>query len=338
MEHHALWLVAINTLLHEIGVPLPLMPTLLVAGAEAMSGGAHPLLVVAIVIVATLLGNSLWFAAGRRYGLSTLKFLCRISLSADSCVTRTERSFGRWGGSSIVVGRFIPGASLLAPPLAGALGMSWSRFISLSAVSAALWGLIVVGTGMLLHRQLGLAIRTLDAFSHEALATIIVLFAVCIAWLWWKRARAAHKREVRRITVDELNALIDRWEAPVVVDVRASSTRRIDRRRIPGAIALELQVIEKGRAHLPREREVVLYCACRDEATAAHAARLLRARGYGRVRALLGGLEAWVGAGYAVDVDHGSEPVERRRSSNDASPRRRKEDTCDGGVLGHALN
>lgn len=161
MEQEALWLVAINTLLHELGVPLPLMPTLLVAGASAMSGGAHPLVVVAIVVVATLLGNSLWFAAGRRYGSSTLKFLSRVSLSAASCVTRTERSFGRWGGSSLLMGRFIPGASLLAPPVAGALGMNWSKFITLSAVGAALWGLVVVGTGMLLHQELDAAIRVL---------------------------------------------------------------------------------------------------------------------------------------------------------------------------------
>ena len=267
MGQDALWLVALNTLLHEIGVPLPLMPVLLVAGARAMTGSADPLAVVATVVVATLLGNSLWFAAGRRYGLSTLKFLCHVSLSVDSCVTRTEQSFGRWGGSSIVVGRFIPGASLLAPPLAGALGMSWSRFIALSAVSTALWALIVVGTGMLLHQELDFAIQALDAFSREALATIIVLFAVCAAWLWWKRARAVHQPEVRRITVNELNAVINRGEAPVVVDVRASSARRIDRRCIPGAIALEPHAIEKGSFHLSRPSGTIFDTSCPDPKT-----------------------------------------------------------------------
>lgn len=326
MEHDALWLVALNTLLHEVGVPLPLMPTLLMAGAGAASGGAHPLALVAMVIVGTVLGNSLWFAAGRRYGSSTLRFLCRISLSADSCLTRTEQSFGRWGGSSIVLGRFIPGASLFTPPLAGALGMSWSKFIALSAGGAALWALIVVGTGMILHQQLDSAIRLLGAFSHEALATTIVLAAMCIAWLWWKRTQTVRKRKVRRITRDELKTLIVRGEAPVVVDVRRSATRRIDRRRITGAIALDLEALKNGCAELPREREIVVYCACPDEASAEYAARLLLSRGYESVHALLGGLEAWVDAGYAVDIGDSPEPVERRRSSNAASPRRRKED------------
>ena len=236
MEHDALWLVAINTLLHEIGVPFPLTPTVLWAGAGAMSGGAHPLAVVAIVVVATLLGNSLWFAAGRRYGSTTLRFLCRLSLSADSCVTRTEQSFGRWGGSSIVVGRFIPGASLLATPLAGALGMSWSRFIALSTVGTGLWALTVVGAGMLLHQELDAAIRVLDAFTQEAIATIVALVAMCIVWIWWKRTRTADKRELRRIAVDEVYAPTDQSEAPVLmrsppVERRRTSNNASPRRR-----------------------------------------------------------------------------------------------------------
>ena len=60
-----------------------------------------------------LLGNSIWFAAGRRYGNGVLKFLCRFSLTADTCVSRTEKSFGRWGASSLVIGHFLPGVAHL---------------------------------------------------------------------------------------------------------------------------------------------------------------------------------------------------------------------------------
>ncbi len=145
-QRYALWLVALNTLLHEIGVPVPLTPTVLVAGAGA-TGGVDPFAVIAVVVAATVAGNSVWFVAGRRYGSGVLKLLCRLSLSPDACVVRTEDTFRRWGWSSLVVGRFIPGVSLVAPPLAGALGMSWGRFIALSAAGAAIWALVVVGVG-----------------------------------------------------------------------------------------------------------------------------------------------------------------------------------------------
>jgi len=296
----ALFLVALNTLLHEIGVPLPLTPTVLLVGAGSVSGGANPLALIATVIIGTLAGNSVWFAAGRRYGSRTLKFLCRISLSPDSCVTRTEGSFGRWGWSSIVVGRFIPGVSLLAPPLAGALGMSWSKFIALSAAGAALWGLVVVGTGMLLHDQLATVIQALAVFGRQALAAVILLIATYIGWRWWRR-RASRGLKGRRVTVDELKALIDRGEAPLVVDVRATTARLADPRRILNAVAIEPKAIEDGHIELPRDRDIVLYCACPNEASAAQVAGVLLARGYSRARLLLGGLEAWTDAGYPID-------------------------------------
>ena len=262
----------------------------------------HPLALIAIVIAGTLVGNSVWFAAGRRYGSGTLKLLCRVLLSPDSCVIRTQDMFGRWGWSSIVVGRFIPGASLVAPPLAGALGMSWSKFIALSAAGAALWGLVVVGAGMLLHEQLDAAVRVLETSGREAVAVIILLLGAFVGWQWWERRRAA-KMAVTRITVDELKALIDRGGVPLVVDVRGASARRVDPRRIPAAIAIELQAIEEGRIDFPRDREIVLYCACPSEAAAAHVARVLLARGYKRARPLLGGLVAWVVAGHGVEIE-----------------------------------
>ena len=104
--HHAFWIVAVNTLLHELGVPLPMTPTALVAGALVASGAIDPLLPIAAIVAATLIGNALWFAAGRRYGTGVLKLLCRFSLSADTCVSRTHTALGRWGGSSLVVGRY----------------------------------------------------------------------------------------------------------------------------------------------------------------------------------------------------------------------------------------
>jgi rhodanese-related sulfurtransferase len=48
---------------------------------------------------------------------------------------------------------------------------------------------------------------------------------------------------------------------------------------------------------------VIVYCACPNEASAARVAKLLKQRGYTRVRPLLGGMDAWVGAGYAIERD-----------------------------------
>lgn len=299
MQPPALWLVALNTLLHEIGVPLPLTPTVLVAGAASVTAGAHPLVLIGVIVVAMVAGNAAWFAAGRRYGSGVLKLLCRLSLSPDTCVRQTEDAFGRWGGSSLILGRFIPGISLVAPPLAGALGMTWSRFIVLSTVSAAIWATAAVGAGMLLHAQVETLVHAAAGFGFEALATVIVLLAAYIAWRWVQRLRAARRLEMPRITVPELKALMDRGSAPVVIDVRGASTRQLDARRIPTAITIDLDALPD----LPREREIVLYCNCPSEASAAHVARLLHERGYKRARPLRDGLDGWIEAGYLVEAD-----------------------------------
>jgi rhodanese-related sulfurtransferase len=52
---------------------------------------------------------------------------------------------------------------------------------------------------------------------------------------------------------------------------------------------------------VPPDREVIFYCTCPDEAGAAQVARKLLDLGYTRVRPLLGGMDAWIAAGYQVD-------------------------------------
>ena len=286
------WILAANTLLHELGVPVPVMPTAFVLGARGVRGASDLLLLIAAIAAGMLIGNSVWFAAGRRYGSSVLKFLCRFSLTADTCVSRTEKLFGRWGWSSLVVGRFVAGVSLVAPPLAGALGMTWGKFLALTAAGAALYGLVILGAGILLRNQIEWALREMHDLGWQALAAAAIALAMYIAWRWWRR-RVARAPNVSRISVDELQALIAAGERPLVVDVRGATTQQIDPRRIPDAITISLEAIEANRDELPRDRKIILYCGCPNEASAARAARLLLDRGYPWVRPLAGGLEAW---------------------------------------------
>ena len=95
--------------------------------------------------------------------------------------------------------------------------------------------------------------------------------------------------------------MMRRGDRPIVLDVRAQALRRVDARRIPGAHPVDLDDIERTAAAIPRDREVVVYCACPNEATAAKVAMQLRALGFRRVRPLAGGIEAWASAGRAIE-------------------------------------
>ena len=106
-------LVFANVLAAAIGLPVPAMPTLVLFGAmSAMHPamiGSQLVTVVVLSVLGALIGDTVWYLAGRRFGGTTLKTICRLSLSRDSCVKKTERFFGRYGVRVLAVARFIPG-------------------------------------------------------------------------------------------------------------------------------------------------------------------------------------------------------------------------------------
>ena len=103
-----------------------------------------------------------------------------------------------------------------------------------------------------------------------------------------------------RISVADLYALIQAGAAPVIVDVRSTTARELEPRWIPGALHVPLPDVARHLKELPRDREIILYCTCPSEASAARVAKILMNHGFKRVRPLYGGLDAWVAAGYAV--------------------------------------
>jgi membrane protein DedA with SNARE-associated domain/rhodanese-related sulfurtransferase len=292
-DQNVYWILWLNTLLHELGVPVPMAPTALVAGARAVTGGINPILLILAIVVAMTIGNAAWFAAGRRYGSAVLKLLCRVSISPDTCVARTEGTFGRWGWSALVIGRFLPGVTLVAPPLAGALGMAWGKFLLLTIAGSALFGVVVVGVGMLLANQIEAVLFQVSMFGWEAAGILSAMLALYIAWRWWRR-RIALAVGIPRIDVAELRALIEAGEPIELIDVRGRDANKLDQRRIPGASIMHLDEIEAGRFAGARDRQIIVYCSCPNEASAAKAVRLLHAHGYLRARPLRGGLDAWI--------------------------------------------
>jgi membrane protein DedA with SNARE-associated domain len=272
-EPFGLSLIFLNVLLEQLGLPLPAVPTLVIAGALAANGRLPASGVFALAVAACLIGDSSWYLAGRRYGSRVMKLLCRISLTPDTCVSQTQASFERWGPRALVVAKFVPGLSLIAPPLAGATHMRFGRFAVFSSAGAVLWVGAALIAGRLLKSQIAQLLPRLSGIGGTVVVVILALLGAYIGFKWWERRRFYAALDMARINVDELNDRMQGATAPVVVDVRS----------------------------LPRDREIILYCTCPNEASAAQAARLLFRQGFSHVRPLRGGLDAWIAAGYAVE-------------------------------------
>jgi membrane protein DedA with SNARE-associated domain/rhodanese-related sulfurtransferase len=302
MVDHVLAVVFFITFAARVGLPVPAAPVLVVAGGIAAI--AEPVLLagmVALALLANILGDAVWFYAGRTYGYRFMRLLCRISISPDSCVQRSESLITRWGGLSLVAAKFVPGVSVVAPPMAGALGMSSLRFLAFETFAALLWAGVFLCLGWVFREQIQAVLDALANAGGVATAALVVVLAVMLARRWWRRRAFLRATTMPRASIEELAALMAGEAPPVLIDVRGEAGVQVDPRRIPGALPIPLKTLQQRGAALPfdpGQREIILYCNCPNEVSAALAAQALMQRGLMRARPLAGGLEAWAAAGH----------------------------------------
>lgn len=307
IEQYGLWLVFANVLLEQLGLPLPAYPTLIVTGALINRGDYSATALLATAVFAALISDLLWYFAGKQYGRRVLRTLCRISLSPDSCVNQTESIYLRWGAPSLIVAKFIPGFASVASALAGTLGTRRAKFIFFDAIGAALWAATALFLGSLFSNAIDELLNGLMQLGKWGALLIALALAIFIAAKWWERYRFFKELRMARITVHELDELFRSGHKPTVLDVRAVNSQQIE--RIPGAKIITPDTVNSFVLEDDEHNEVIVYCACPNEASAARVAKMLMRKGFTRVRPLLGGIDAWVDAGFAVEIAVVDKPV-----------------------------
>lgn len=285
--------------IEQAGAPVPAYPALLVAGSLAAAGHHSLPGLLATAVLACLLADSLWYLAGRRYGTRILKLLCRLSLSADGCVRQTQAIFARWGAPSLLVAKFIPGFASVSTAMAGANRIRRLPFIAFDGLGAALWAGLGLGLGWVFAAAVVDVLEVLEAMGRWGLLLLGVCLAAFVASKAWRRHQFHAQLRMDRISVDALADMLARGETPVVVDVRAPTG--VDEERIPGAIVIHDDNWPPQLSVASDQAEVVVYCACPNEASAALVARKLMQRGFKKVRPLQGGIDAWRAAGLRLE-------------------------------------
>lgn len=298
-------LVFINVLASSLGLPVPAMPTLVLFGALAAlhpgSIGSQLLPVLVLSIFATLIGDSVWFLAGRFYGGRTLNLLCKLSLSRDTCVKKTERFFGRWGARVLAIAKFVPGLSIVSVPMAGAMGTPYRVFLSYDSIGAALWAGTGMVVGVVFSRQIDLLFAGASRLGRTTGVVIVVLLLLYGGYHWLRRRQLIRKLASARIDVDELHRLIEAGQPPVLFDIRSQEKRTLEPVVIPGSEFADERHLDEIVAKYPRDRKVVIYCSCPNEISAAWMAKQMTEAGFTDVLPLLGGLDAWRDAGHRLE-------------------------------------
>jgi membrane protein DedA with SNARE-associated domain/rhodanese-related sulfurtransferase len=300
LQHYGLVFVFINVLALQAGLPFPAYPTLIVTGALASRGGHSLSALLATAVGASLLADLAWYSVGRRVGGPVLRTLCRISLSPDSCVRQTESIFTRWGAQSLMVAKFIPGFASVATAMAGVLRVPLWRFVPADAVGATLWAGVAISLGYVFRNAIDDVLEVLQDLGKIGLVLIVLGFVAYVFWKWLQRKRFIRQLIMDRISVDEVRSLIDDGRIGMVIDVRSPMAQEITG-RIPGAVTVDPQNMKFDLVAVQPQSEVVVYCACPNEATAVKVAKALQQHGFKRVRPLYGGIDAWIAAGHDVE-------------------------------------
>jgi len=260
LVHHGYSVLFVGVLAEQLGLPVPAAPLLLAAGALAGAGQLNLALAIGLAASASLLSDSFWYELGRRRGSQVLRFLCRIALEPDSCVRRTEDVFARHGARSLIVAKFIPGLSTVAPPLAGIFRMRLPRFVFFDALGSLIWVGSYAGLGFVFSGELERIGAAAAGLGTRLVGLLVAGLAAYVGWKYLQRQRFIRRLRIARITPDDLKSKLDAGENVVIVDLRHSLDFEAEPEMIPGALLLAPEQLEARHNEIPRDRDVILYC------------------------------------------------------------------------------
>jgi membrane protein DedA with SNARE-associated domain/rhodanese-related sulfurtransferase len=302
------WVVFLWILTEQLGIPIPSTPLLLTAGTLTATHQLRLPYVLASALLASLIADSTWYIFGKRYGSAVVRLMCRLSFESTACVRKTEGYFTKSGATALLVAKFVPGLGSVAAPIAGQIGMGYGKFVLCDAGGITLWVLTVTLGGRFFGDVLKRNPGALSWTAHFFAVIFALLFVGFLVWRMLRRRAFLRSVRMARLDPSELKRMIDSGQDVFIVDLRHPLDYLPDPRTIPGALSLTPDKLVEQSSRIPRDQEVVLFCTCPSEATAAKMTLKLRNMGIQRVRPLRGGYDEWKKLGYPL-VDIATTPT-----------------------------
>ncbi|MGA8042706.1 MAG: rhodanese-like domain-containing protein, partial [Terracidiphilus sp.] len=231
-----------------------------------------------------------------------LRILCKLSLEPTVCVRQTQNSFASNRGITLVIAKFVPGLATLAPPVAGENGMGMGAFLFYDGIGSILWVGVLLAGGRLFGDALKRDPSLLNWVGRFSGALLVLGVIAFFLGRLYRRQLFLRKLVDARLEPEELKRQLDAGEPVFIVDLRHPLELVPDPYTLPGAMHVTPEALAARVHEIPRDREIVLYCTCPNEATAAKTALILHKLGFERVRPLRGGFDEWKRLGYPLDA------------------------------------
>lgn len=293
----------LSVLASQLCIPVPAILFLMAAGAIAGSGQLSFPMVLLVSILGCLIGDMVWFEAGRLRGKQVLRLLCALASDPSLCIRKSRKSFARRGLPILLVAKFIPGLDSIMPPLAGISEASWSSFLIYDFGGAGLWSGAYIGAGFLFAKQLDEVARYTSILAN---ALILVLGLPLLFFFIWKMVqlvRMIRKLRPLYITPQQLKGRLDAGEKIGVIDLLRFEDDPQDAVGIPGAIRADPgEMRRKRHIVMPKGLDMVLYCNSENSFVSARVAVAMRKLGIHHIHVLSGGLVAWKALGFPLST------------------------------------
>jgi membrane protein DedA with SNARE-associated domain len=236
LDRYGYSLVFVVALLEQLGLPVPVAPFLLLAGAIAASGKLSFLLLSIFTVIAAFTGDMVWFYLGRTRGRKVLKNLCLLSLSPETCVRKTEDSFLKYGMNSLLFSKFVPALNTIAPPMAGLVGARLISFVWRDLIGSILYVVSFLLLGFYFEKEIFQVTDIFDQLGKTFFWILIAGLALYVLSKYVKLKILQRLLYKERISVLELKERLDAGEDFIIVDIRANLRMDPNAGSIPGAV------------------------------------------------------------------------------------------------------
>ena len=262
IAHHGYLLIFLLALAEAIGLPVPAAVALVAGGAAAAAHLLRLPVVIAVAILAMILGDWLLYILGRHTGWALLGVLCRVSTNPETCILRSAESFYKRGKVTLVIAKFIPGVNTMAPPLAGSMKMRFMQFVRLDFLGASLYALAYIFLGFVFRDFLASIMHGFQLVGRSMEEVLVFAVLGYVIYRLWLYRKYRVYRIVPRVQVEELAHRLNDGEGNkvMIVDVRSHGYYDAGTERIKGSIRIEPNNLNEELQHLPKDKDIYLYC------------------------------------------------------------------------------
>jgi membrane protein DedA with SNARE-associated domain len=176
-------------LLCGLGLPIPEDITLFLMGFLSFNGIADFKISVVVCLLGVLIGDSIIYWLGRRYGLHLTRHRLLSRALTPERMEKTKELFHRWGNKVIITARFMPGFRAPTYFSAGALHLPFRVFIFYDSIASFLSVPLLIGVTYHFGDQINWAIRAAKEVQFGIAGTILAIILIFVAKHYFFKAR-----------------------------------------------------------------------------------------------------------------------------------------------------